>query len=148
MAAPAITDHTYLAHYRTIPLGAVADLAVQQLRDPDHGWNVPTVTLRAMRDTAHRVLHARALQEYTERALAQPLTAEFLLTARALRPGFVVLHAGAQPRDPQQPAQPRVVVALVHRLNETAVTYTDGDTVTYGPAVPMDVRAPLREWTP
>jgi hypothetical protein len=148
MAAPAITDHTYLTHFATIPLGAIADLAVQQLRDPHHGWNVAAVTLRAMRATAQGTLHDRALDEYTERALAAPLTAESLLTARALRPGYVVLHAGAHPRDPNQPVRPRVVVAVAHHLNETTVTYTDGDTVTYGPAVPMDVRSPLWEWTP
>jgi hypothetical protein len=149
MAAPATpADHAYLVDYGTVTLGAVADLAVQELRHPHLGWNVPPVTLRAVRVTARDILHTRALEEYTERALAQPLTAEFLLTARALKPGYVVLHAGATPRDPSQPTRPRVVIAVAHHLNETAVTYTDGDTISYGPAVPMDVRTPLGTPTP
>jgi hypothetical protein len=139
MAAPAeLTDYAYLTHYDTIPLGAVADLTVQQLRDPDHGWRISPVALQAKRTAARDLLHARALEEHTERVLNGPLTVPLVYAARALKPGHVVCDNGQQ----------WVVVAVATRRNEIDVTYNTGSTITYGAVVPLDVRTSLWKWKP
>jgi hypothetical protein len=141
------TDHPYLAGYDTEALGDIAEWAVDELRDPTPACHVLPATLETLRVDARDILHARALPEHAERVLASPLTEVFLLPARGVKAGHVVLHAGHQPRDPAQPDEPRVVMAVARRLNEVTVTYHDGATVTYGHTVPMDVRTPLWTWT-